>query len=207
MTKKQIKALQDIAADLQCKKDSQLAFENDARAEKNKPPLPRRVYGEKKTPTGYTVIDGYVGVYYHESAPDVPQDEEYDDSTDWLRHEIEEQLYNGDYCIVTAPFFGTVRASQIRPLLKEYTMEETALGTKRKLIELRSDLNDRPMVSSFNPTYVRRAVEAVGGTVRLFIGQHRRKKQPYPFLIVVPDNGSFNLDNGVYAIVMPIVRR
>lgn len=204
MTKKQIKAMQDIIADLQYRKDAGIAIQNEDRAAKNKPPLPRQIVGEQKTPTGYMVLDGYVGVFYHEPVAELPHAEEYELADDPLRREIDDQLTNGDYYLVSAPFSGDVKASKIRDLLKQYA-ETIKLDKGRSLIYLTADTgNDHIIESCFNALYVRRAVEALGGTVCLYIGKHRRKSQPYPFLIVAQEGSNFNLDCGTYAIVMPV---
>lgn len=203
-TKKQIKAMQDIIADLQYRKDASLAAQNEERAEKNEPPLPRQIFGEQKTPTGYMVLDGYVGVYYHESVAELPHADEYELTDDILRREIADQLDNGDYYLVSAPFDGTVRASKIRELLKEHS-QSSKLDKGRAFVDLQAKTECETTIESrFNALYVRRAVEALGGTVHLYIGKHRVRSQPYPFLIVTPDENGFNPDNTSYALVMPI---
>lgn len=206
MTKKQIKAMQDIISDLQYRRDASIDAQNEKRAEKNEPPLPREIVGEQKTPTGYMVLDGCVGVYYHEPVAELPHDDKYDRADDILRREISDQLENGDYCLVSFPFSGDIKASKIREILKQYG-ESIKLDRGRTVIDLQAKTErGETLESRFNVLYVRRAVEALGGSVRLYIGKHRVKAQPYPFLIVVQEDTDFNLDRGTYAIVMPMRR-
>lgn len=207
MNKKQTKALQDIAANLQYRKDAQLALEHEARAEKNEPPLPRHICGEQKTPTGYAVLDGYVGVYYHHPAAGLPHDDDYDEPADMLRREIEDQLENGGYYLVREPFGAEVSSSRIRDLLKEHSTSLLIEKGRKEICLTAYNEYGHEIKSRFNSIYVRRAVEAVGGKVCLYIGKHRTKRQPCPFLIVKQASDPFDLDHGIYAIVMPLNRR
>ena len=205
VTKKQIKALKDIIANRQYAVNNERAAVNEERKKKILPPLEPYVCGETKTPTGYQVTDGYAGVYYRDSIPELPHDDS-DESSDLVRNLISE---DGDYLLVTAPFGGVISSSKIRQELKANS--QSMLFDKLKLIQLRAqDSTGREIKGTFNSKYVQRAVEAVGGNVRLYIGFSKVRPMPAPYLIVEPDDGYYDLDVGkvgIHAIVMPTLQK
>ena len=191
-TKKQLTAMLEVIATGQRIKDHKWEAENERRKKRSQPPLPRPVWGERKTPTGCMITDGYAGLCYAEPIPELPHEGEYEQDHTLIRGLIEKEFTHGNYALVSSPFAGTIRASGIRELLRTYAYQrENDSGRTR--IELRSGENGAS--ANFDALYVRRAVEAMGGTVRLYIGSSSTSNGGN-YLLLTPDDGD--------GIVLPI---
>ena len=205
-TKKQINALLEIIREAQYREDSKARMKNKA-ADKNGIAVPLRC-GVQKLPNGnFMVTDGYVAVIFDEEIPELPRHERFESDDMILR--LFQSEYDGYYFLVQNPFSGDIQASKIRGLLRDNSEgrpDMISSGVKNKTIDLYAvDERQNEFKGRYKSVNVRRAVEALGGTPRLYIGFHdfRKGRQPYPYLMVEPD-GMWKLDEGFHALVMPI---
>ena len=154
------------------------------------------------------MTDGFVAVLYNEDIVCLPHDETFDAGS--IIPDLFQQQVEGNYYLVAEPFNGHVKMTEIRKLLRE-----NAIAYKnRNVICLRTTMPDGNEIQSFfDVLNVRRAVEAVGGKPRLYIGYGKPKsggqigttyRQPMPYLLVEPEDGRFNPENGYHALVMPV---
>lgn len=209
MTKKQTNALLDIISNYQFLRDHKTNALNENR-DADEPPVPHHFCGEIVTPSGCMVTDGYVGVFYPSPVPGLPHDEDYRQEDNMVRRIFTEEVEYGNYSLVSSPFPGEISTSEIRKLLKEHSVSDPKdpFFRRQRITLAASDENGSSVEGDFNSLFVRRAVEAVGSGVRLYIGSRpNNPKTNRMFLLVVPKgSNSFDPDWGVHAIVMPLRR-
>lgn len=202
MTKRQIDAMRRLIAERQTLKNHNIDMENEGKPKKKQLSYP--TCGVQKTPTGYQLVSLAVGLCISDPIPELPEDDE-PDQYNYIHRELADQIEHGDYYMVEQPFCGTVKPSHLTDTLREYE-KCIRMEQGRRLIHLSAmGSNGNEIDGWFNTKYVRWAAEAVGGTVRFYIGRHMKKRQPLPFLIVTPDtNNCWDLSEGIHALVMPV---
>lgn len=183
MTRKQIEALKDISA-------------NSSYNTKG------RYYGEAKTSRGYLVMDGFVGVVYPESVPELAKDATLR-PTDYIYHMIESHIAKGNYRMVDFPFSGEVQVSKIRKQITEHAVKDES-APFRKTIDLMAHLEDGSViVGRYNAKFLLNAINAVGSDPMLYIGTIDGSPKN-PNLIICNKDRICDFENGIHAIVMPI---
>ena len=202
-TKKQVSALKEIIASAQSQADAK-TFERNKFADKTVY-SPHR-HGVQQFSNGvFLVTDGFVAVAFPDDHPMLPKDENYEAGETMFRF-FSDQI-EGNYFLVREPFHGDVKMTGFRKQLKEHSV--LSQSNKRDLILFQTETAGGHQIESFfDIVNVRRAVEAVGGKPRLYIGYGKQRgtySQKYPYLLVeTNESDSFDLDSGYRAIVMPV---
>lgn len=186
MTRKQIEALKDIS-------------DNSSYNTKGK------YYGEAKTSRGYLVTDGYVGVVYPKSVPELAHNATLR-PTDYVHNMIESHLTKGNYRLVDFPFSGEVQMGKIRKQISEHSIKEGSTPF-RKTIDLMAHLEEGTViVGRYNTKFLLNAINAVSDNPMMYIGTQDGSVQN-PYLIICSDGHICDFENAVHAVVMPIRMR
>ena len=204
-SKKQLEALKRIIASAQNRENILAERARKSGIENTQ----ARSCGVQRTSDGhFLVTDGFIAVYYDEEIEGLPADEASEPGT--ISRMLQAQM-EGDYSMVTAPFDGHVRLSQIRKQLRENCTTVDAAGSdadRSEIVLLHTTLADgREISSGFDARNVRLAVEAVGGEPVLYIGYGRYRgntRQSRPFLLIEQDGSDLDLGHGIHALVMPV---
>ena len=172
-TKKQIAALRDIIASAGCSEQAVKAGYIGAIAVRD---------------GGFVATDGCVIVSYREDIPELPRSNSVASGNKALDI-VMEQIENGSYYLVQTPFNGVVCSSAFRGQLKEHRIPYYGRDNlKYLLIHFCSETpNGHEISGCYDARNVRRAVEAVGGKPRIYIGFPKVRKHPFPFLLVESD--------------------